>query len=128
MLAGSQAPTKAALPLLSAAGQGGQNLTKGSWVEIQTRRHCSSNTITGKTVSTWEYKLNYFITNKEQDNENKSLRMPSCHPSLLPQWCKDTDRARRLSSVHHLRLLPLLSERSLSPLHHGIPPTGDTSL
>jgi len=44
MLARGQVPTNAALSLPSSAGQGRENITKGSWVEIWTERsftnHC----------------------------------------------------------------------------------------
>ena len=52
-LAGCQVPTNAALSLSSSAGQGGENIMKGSWVEIRTGRDHSAITITGKTDSTW---------------------------------------------------------------------------
>ena len=69
MLPGLQAPTKAALSLLSTAGQERENITKGSWVEIRTGRDPSSNTVLGITGSTYRYKVNLFITKSEQDNE-----------------------------------------------------------
>lgn len=47
------APTKAAHSLLSTAGQGRENLTQGSWVEIKDReRDHSPNTIMSKTGPT----------------------------------------------------------------------------
>ena len=52
-LAGCQVPTKAALSLHSSAGQGRENITKGSWVEIRTGRDHSLITVMGKTDSTW---------------------------------------------------------------------------
>ena len=44
-LAGCQVPTKAilSLPAPPSAGQGRQNITKGSWVKIRTRRDHSTN-------------------------------------------------------------------------------------
>ena len=48
-LAGYQVPTKAALSLPSSAGQGRENIMKGSWVEIRTGGDHSAITVTGKT-------------------------------------------------------------------------------
>lgn len=48
--ASHQAPTKASLSLPSTTGQGRENIMKGSWAEIRTRRDHSPNTVTGKTA------------------------------------------------------------------------------
>ena len=52
-LTGCQVPTKATLSLPSSAGQGRENITKGSWVEIRTGRDHSPITVTGRTDLTW---------------------------------------------------------------------------
>lgn len=46
-LAEGQVPTKAALLILSSAGQERENITKNSWIEIRTGRNHSTITITG---------------------------------------------------------------------------------
>jgi len=46
-------PTKAALSLPCSAGQGRENVAKGSWVEIRTGRDRSPVTVMGKTRLTW---------------------------------------------------------------------------
>lgn len=53
VLAGCQALTRASLLLPSATGQGRENKTKGSWVEIRTGRGHSPNSVMGKTDSSW---------------------------------------------------------------------------
>lgn len=65
----SQAPTKATLSLLSAAGQWRKNLMKGSCVEVRTCGDHSLNTITDKTGSTSRNKVNLLSTKSDQDNE-----------------------------------------------------------
>jgi len=52
-LAGHQVPTKAALSLPCSAGQGKEDITKGSWVKRRTARDHSAITIMGKTDSMW---------------------------------------------------------------------------
>jgi len=52
-LAEHQVPTKTALSLPSTAGQGRENIMKGSRVEIRTGRDHSPFTVAGKTDSTW---------------------------------------------------------------------------
>lgn len=54
---------------LSTAGQGRQNIAKGSWAETGTERDLSPNTITGKTDSNQRYYLNLLWTKSEQNNE-----------------------------------------------------------
>ena len=51
-LAGCQVPTKASPSLLSAAGQGRENVTKGLWVKIRLGRDHSPVTVAGKTDMT----------------------------------------------------------------------------
>ena len=53
-LAGCQVPTKAALSLPFWAGQGRENVIKGSWVEMRTARDPSAIPVTDKTDSAWE--------------------------------------------------------------------------
>ena len=72
-LAGHQVPTKAALSLTSSAGQGRENITKGSWVEIRTGRDPSPITITGKTDLTWgKINLIYYQSNQSRVMRNKT--------------------------------------------------------
>jgi len=47
-VAGHQVPTKAALSLPSSAGQGRENRTKGSWVEVRAGRSWA------KQIQLWE--------------------------------------------------------------------------
>jgi len=51
-LAGLQVPTKVVLLFPSSAGQGRENTTKGSQIEIRTGRDHSSITVMSKTDST----------------------------------------------------------------------------
>jgi len=52
-LAGGQVPSKAALSLPLLHGQGRENTTKGSWVEIRAGRDHSPTTIMGETYLAW---------------------------------------------------------------------------
>lgn len=52
-LAGCQVPTKASLSFPSSTGQGRENMTKGSQVEIRAERHHLLITIMGKTDPAW---------------------------------------------------------------------------
>lgn len=60
-LIGDQVPTKAVLSLFSSAGEGHENLTKGSRVEIKTGRNHSLIAIMGETDLTWGKLLNLLL-------------------------------------------------------------------
>ena len=72
-LAGHQALTKAALSLPSSAGQGRENITKGSWIEIRTGRsltnycHGQNRLDLGKKIN-----LIYYQSNQSRIMRNKT--------------------------------------------------------
>ena len=68
-LAGCQVPTKAALslPLLNWAG--GENKTKGSWVEIRTGRSLTNYRHRQNRLDLGKNQFNLLLVKSEQDNE-----------------------------------------------------------
>ena len=68
--AGCQVPTKAALSLPSSTGQGRENITKRSWVEIRTGRSLSSYLYRQNRLDLG--KLVYYQSNQSRIMRNKT--------------------------------------------------------
>ena len=72
-LAGFQVPTKAALPLLSSAGQGTENITKGSWVKIKDRERSLTNCCHKQNrLDLGKINLIYYQSNQSRIMRNKT--------------------------------------------------------